>query len=284
MAGGRCSVGAVPRVAVAGSELHYERRGHGPPLLLIQGMGANGTHWGEPFLSALERDFELVLYDHRGIGRSAPLQGPAGITVAGLAGDALALLDALGIAQAHVLGISMGGMIAQEVALAAPERILSLILGATSCGGTQARATAPEVVQRLTTVALSRDRELMLRTGFELVVSRRHAADPAHFAAFVAATEQFPASLPVLLAQKGAADGHDAYSRLRAVRLPTLVIHGTADELLASINGDLVASLIPGARLELLEGVGHLFFWEQPQRSAELVREFASGARVLSGA
>ena len=168
-------------MAVAGSELHYERRGQGPPLLLIQGMGANGTHWGEPFLAELERDFELVLYDHRGIGRSAPLQG-AGLTVAGLAADALALLDALGIAQAHVLGISMGGMVAQELALAAPDRVRTLILGATSCGGTQARATAPEVVQRLTTVALSRDRELMLRTGFELVVSRRHAADPAHFA------------------------------------------------------------------------------------------------------
>jgi len=66
--------------------------------------------------------------------------------------------------------------------------------------------------------------------------------------------------------------------------VPTLVIHGTADELLASINGDLVASLIPGARLELLEGLGHLFFWEQPQRSAELVRQFALDSRVLSSA
>ena len=203
----------------------------------------------------------------------------ASVTVAGLAADALGLLDALGIDAAHVLGISMGGMIAQELALAAPARVRTLILGATSCGGTQARATAPEVVQRLTTVALSRDRELMLRTGFELVVSRRHASEPAHFATFVAAAKQFPASLPILLAQKGAADAHDAYSRLRGLRVPTLVIHGTADELLASINGDLVASLIPGARLELLEGVGHLFFWEQPQRSAELVRQFALGRR-----
>ena len=270
-------------MAVSGSELHYERRGQGAPLLLIQGMGANGTHWGEPFLAELERDFELILYDHRGIGRSAPLLGGS-VTVAGLAADALGLLDALGIDAAHVLGISMGGMIAQELALAAPARVRTLILGATSCGGTQARATAPEVVQRLTTVALSRDRELMLRTGFELVVSRRHASEPAHFATFVAAAKQFPASLPVLLAQKGAADAHDAYSRLRGLRVPTLVIHGTADELLASINGDLVASLIPGARLELLEGVGHLFFWEQPQRSAELVRGFARDAGVLSSA
>jgi 3-oxoadipate enol-lactonase len=271
-------------VAVAGSELHYERRGQGAPLLLIQGMGANAAHWGEPFLAELERDFELILYDHRGIGRSAPLAGSAGVTVAGLADDALALLDALEIAQAHVLGFSMGGMVAQELALAAPGRVVSLILGATSCGGTQARATAPEVVQRLTTVALSRDKELMLRTGFELVVSRGHAAAPAHFARFAAAAAQFPAGVPVLLAQKAAADRHDAYARLRGLRVPALVIHGTADQLLAPINGDLVASLIPGARLELLEGVGHLFFWEQPQRSAELVRGFALDAGVLSRA
>lgn len=268
-------------MAVAGSELHYERRGRGAALLLIQGMGANAAHWGEPFLAELERDFELIAYDHRGIGRSAPLEG-AGLTVAGLATDALALLDALEIDAAHVLGISMGGMVAQELALAAPERVRSLVLGATSCGGTQSRPTAPEVVQRLTTAALSRDRELMLRTGFELVVSRSHAAQPAHFAQFAAAAKQFPATVPVLLAQKAAADAHDTYSRLRAVQVPTLVIHGTADELLASINGDLVASLIPGARLELLEGAGHLFFWEQPQQSAELVRRFALGARVLS--
>ena len=99
-------------MAVAGSELHYERRGQGPPLLLIQGMGANGTHWGEPFPAELERDFELILYDHRGIGRSAPLEGGA-VTIPGLAGDALALLDALEVGAAHVLGVSMGGMVAR---------------------------------------------------------------------------------------------------------------------------------------------------------------------------
>ncbi|MEA2419085.1 MAG: hypothetical protein QOE60_1291, partial [Thermoleophilaceae bacterium] len=121
-------------MAVAGSELHYERRGGGAPLLLIQGMGANATHWGEPFLSALERDFELILYDHRGIGRSAPLQG-TDVTVAGLAADALGLLDALGVAAAHVLGISMGGMVAQELVLAHPEKVRRLVLGCTYAGG-----------------------------------------------------------------------------------------------------------------------------------------------------
>jgi 3-oxoadipate enol-lactonase len=159
---GRCSVRAVPRVAVAGSELHYERRGRGAPLLLIQGMGANATHWGEPFLAQLERDFELIVYDHRGIGRSAPLQG-ASLSVAGLADDALGLLDALDIEAAHVLGISMGGMVAQELVLAAPERVLTLTLGCTFPGGPEAKMTDMEVVGMLAEAVLSGDDERTLR-------------------------------------------------------------------------------------------------------------------------
>ncbi len=269
-------------MAVAGSELQYERRGTGPPLLLVQGMGANAAHWGEPFLRGLERDFELVLYDHRGIGRSAPWGGD--LTIAGLATDALALLDALGIAQAHVLGISMGGMVAQELALAAPQRVRTLTLGCTSCGGTQSKSTASEVIQRLTAAVLSRDQARVLRTGFEIVVSPAYAASEQHYAAFAEAALHHQPGLSILIAQKAAAEAHDAYARLRALRVPTLVIHGTADAVLEPTNGDLVASLIPGARLELLEQVGHLFFWEQPERTAELVREFALGGGVLSSA
>ena len=274
-------MGSVPKVTVDGTQLHYERRGEGPPLLLVQGMGANSLHWGEPFLAVLERDFELVLYDHRGIGRSAPLDGD--LTITGLAGDALALLDALQLADAHVLGVSMGGMVAQELVLAAPQRIRTLTLGCTSCGGTQSKPTAPQIIQRLTAAVLSGDFDRLLQTGFELVVSPAYASDAAHHAAFVEAARWFPAPLPVLMDQKIAIERHDTYARLRAVRTPTLVLHGTADELLAPVNGELVASLIPGARLELLEGVGHLFFWELPQRSAQLVREFALPAGLPSG-
>ena len=269
-------------MAVAGSELEYERRGTGPPLLLIQGMGANATHWGEPFLRALERDFELLLYDHRGIGRSAPWGGD--LTVTGLAADALALLDATAIADAHVLGISMGGMVAQELALTAPNRVRTLTLGCTSCGGTQSKSTPSEVIQRLTAAVLSRDQALMLRTGFEIVVSPSYAASEQHYAEFAEAARNHQPGLSILMAQKAAAEAHDTYARLRALRVPTLVIHGTADAVLEAINGDLVASLIPGARLELLERVGHLFFWEEPERSAELVRRFALDTEVLSRA
>jgi 3-oxoadipate enol-lactonase len=135
----------VPTLTLDGTDLYFERRGTGEPLLLIQGLGGNSLHWGEGFLGALEEDFELILYDHRGAGRSGALTGAC--TIARLADDALALLDALGLAAAHVVGISMGGMVAQELALRAPERVRTLTLGCTFPGGPEAIATAREVTR-----------------------------------------------------------------------------------------------------------------------------------------
>jgi len=261
-------------VPCAGSELHVERRGSGEPLLLIQGRGGECAHWGEPFLCALERDFERVLYDHRGIGRSGPLKGD--VTTADLARDARALLDALEIERAHVFGFSMGGMVAQELALAAPQRVQSLMLASTSAGGAQSKPTGGEVVQALTAAVLSGDRERVMGTAFGLVVSAPYAADPGNWETFAAVARQSTPSIGVLMEQQAAVVAHDAYGRLRGLHVPTLVIHGKADQMLSPINGDLIASLIAGARLELFDDVGHLVYWEQPERVAELIREHAA--------
>jgi len=223
--------------------------------------------------SAAAGDFDVVAYDHRGTGRSGTQNGA--ITTTDLAADALALLDGLQIERAHVLGFSMGGMVAQELALSAPRRVASLVLAATSAGGTQSKPTSGDVVQALTMAVLSGDRERVLRTGFGLVVSQRYAASAENYASFAAAAREHPASIQMLMEQKDAVAAHDAYGRLRALAAPTLVIHGTEDRLLCWTNGDLLASLIPGARLEQLDGVGHLLYWEQPERVAQLVRDHA---------
>jgi pimeloyl-ACP methyl ester carboxylesterase len=266
----------VPTIDIAGTELYYERRGEGEPLLLIQGLGGNSLHWGEGFLGGLEDGFELVLYDHRGAGRSGPLEGEH--TITDLAMDAVGLLDALGIESAHVVGISMGGMVAQEVALQSPERVRTLTLGCTFPGGPEATMTDMTVVGMLAEAVLSGDQERTLRVGYEVMIAAEYGEQEGAYELYSELAGQYPAPIPVLMAQLSAIMGHDTAQRLPEIAAPTLVIHGTEDRLMDVSNGELIARLIPGARLELLEGSGHMFFWEQPERSARLVREHASAA------
>jgi pimeloyl-ACP methyl ester carboxylesterase len=261
---------------VNGTDLYCERRGAGEPLLLIQGMTGHSLHWGEDFLGELERDFELVLYDHRGVGRSAPTGGQ--FSIADLASDAAGVLDALQIDSAHVLGISMGGMVAQELALAHPQRIRTLTLGATYCGGPGAQFTDETVVNAIAAAILSGDPERTIRTGWEFNVSPQFATADGNFERFSQIAEQFPIALPMIIAQVQAIMGHDTSARLAGVGAPTLVVHGAADQMLGAANGEIVAGLIPGARLELLDGVGHLFYWEQPERTAQLVRDHVAAS------
>jgi 3-oxoadipate enol-lactonase len=254
-------------------ELFHLRRGSGEPLLLIQGMSGTHLSWGEPFLAELEGDFDIAYYDHRGIGKSPPLDGP--FSLADLAEDAAALLDRLGWDDAHVLGISMGGMVAQELALRHGERVRTLTLGCTYCGGPQGRLTDQQTAMVLGEAMMSGDRERAIRAGYEVNVSAAYAAAQDNYAAFREMALAVPAALPTILAQMQAIQAHDTSARLPSLRVPTLVVHGDEDRMLSVDNGRLIASLIPGARLEVLEGVGHMFWWEQPQRSAALVREHA---------
>ena len=159
----------MPHAEVAGRNLHYVREGEGEPLLLIQGLSGNHMHWGDDFLGLLHPHFDVIAYDHRGIGHSDPAGGP--FTIADLADDAAGLLDALGIESAHVLGISMGGMTAQELALRHPEKVRTLALGCTYAGGEDSAMTDPSVVQRLGELFMTGRVEEALRYGFEVNVS-----------------------------------------------------------------------------------------------------------------
>jgi pimeloyl-ACP methyl ester carboxylesterase len=263
----------MPSVDASGTELYYERAGEGEPLLLIQGMSATHMAWGQPFREALEPSFETIVFDNRGMGRSGEAQLP--FEIRDLAGDVAGLLDALELETAHVVGISMGGMIAQELALAHPERIRTLTIGASYCGGPEGTLMTPEDLQMLGTAYASGDREQVFRAMWEINLSPNFRSEDARFAAFAEMGSALPAPQPVVLQQMRACGAHDTHDRLPQIDLPTLVIHGDADRLLGYPNGRQIASLIPGARLETLEGVGHMFWWEQPERSAELIREHA---------
>ncbi|MFI5003463.1 MAG: alpha/beta fold hydrolase [Solirubrobacterales bacterium] len=270
----------MPRARVGEIELSYERSGSGPPLLAIMGMSGTLLSWGEPFVGPLRESFEVIAYDHRGVGESSRMEAPAvqedPMTIAQLAQDAAGLLDALELDSAHVLGISMGGMVAQELALAHPERVRTLALGCTYCGGEGSSLASPAVAQRLVESLSSGDRALALRTGWEICISTRFRDDAELYDAYLARALQRPVARAVIMAQMQAIAAHDTSARLSGLQAPTLIVHGTADDLIPVQNARVLAGHLPGARLELLDGAGHLFFWEEPMRSAELVRDHAS--------
>jgi len=262
----------MPRVDAGGNELYYERAGSGEPMLFIQGMSATHLTWGRPFLAPLEQSFDCIVFDNRGMGLSGPAQMP--FTIADMAGDAVGLLDALKIERAHVVGISMGGMIAQELALAHPERIRSLTLGATWCGGPEGTLMGDEDLRMLGAAMASGDREQVHRAMWVINLSPAFRADESNYAAFRAMATELKAPKDIVFQQMQACAAHDTSTRLGGIAVSTQVIHGTADRLIGANNGIQIARLI-GVEPQLPEGVGHMFWWEQPERSAALVRDHA---------
>lgn len=254
-------------------ELDYERRGSGPPLLLIMGMSGTRRHWSERFLDLLAEHFEVIAYDHRGVGASTRMQSP--FTIVDLARDAAGLLEALQIDAAHLLGFSMGGMVAQELVLAHPQRIVTLTLAGTYCGG-QGSALAPQETTRiLRDAVLSRDRERAVQASWQVNVSPAFFSDRQAHASFMEIGMGKGVASAVVMEQMRAIAGHDTTARLGEIQAPTLIVHGSEDMMLPVQNAHLIARLMPSARLEIVEGAGHLFFWEQPQRSADLLVEHA---------
>jgi 3-oxoadipate enol-lactonase len=248
----------------------WEKRGAGIPVVLVHGLGY--ARWGwEPVADLLAERFELLLLDNRGIGDSAAPPGP--YTVAEMAGDVLTVMDEAGVEHGHVVGTSLGGMIAQELALSAPERVEKLVLVCTTPGGSNA-APMPEPTVKLIAEAPTVEPLVALRRFVENAL----APDPpeelvARILAHRLATAQ-PST--AWAAQAAAGASFDAWDRLGKIAAPTLVVHGTEDVVVDPGNADLLARLIPDARVEWFEGCGHLLFWEEPDRFVEVVGEFVT--------
>ncbi|HSX66505.1 alpha/beta hydrolase [Nocardioides sp.] len=253
-------------------DLAYVRRGTGAPLLLVMGVAGHHLMWSEPFVAALGERFDVVAFDNRGIGQS--FRAEPGFTLDHLAGDAAAVMDHLGWDSAHVVGISMGGAIAQVLALAHPERVRTLTLGCTWPDPQDAWAPG---VMKLAEAAGAGDALVAAKLMFEANVSPTAAAVVGAFEQFCADAGAVKVPGPVIMEQMRAATAHDAAARLSSLDVPTLVVHGTVDDVVSVEAGKRLAALVPGAQLELLEGVGHLFFREQPILSAELITAHALG-------
>jgi pimeloyl-ACP methyl ester carboxylesterase len=265
----------MPYATIDGVRIHYTEVGEGEPLLLIMGFGMPGEAWlgSLPFLHG----FRAIYFDNRGTGLSDKPAGP--YTIARMADDAAALLDHLGIERAHVYGVSMGGMIAQEVALRHPEKVRSLVLGCTMCGGTQAKLPEPEVIETLMEVVSNIgkpdpaswvERQLPLLFPAEWVAANPGIRDMlAMMVPLLPPTP--PETAPHALA--GIAEW-STYDRLPQIRIPTLVLHGDRDVLVPFENAAVLVERIPGAELEVIAGAGHGYPAQDPVRVHQVVTDF----------
>jgi pimeloyl-ACP methyl ester carboxylesterase len=246
----------------------WERRGVGFPLVLVHGLGY--ARWGwEPVADRLAERHEIVLLDNRGIGESDAPPGP--YSVADMADDVLRVLDEAGLERAHVVGTSLGGMIAQELALSASERVEKLVVVCTTPGGPNA-APMPEVTVRLIAEAPALEPMVVLRRFVENALAP--GAPDELVERILAHRLRTAQPLDAWRAQAAAGQAFVAWDRLPELRAPTLVLHGTEDVVVDPRNAELLAERIPGARVEWFAGCGHLLFWEQPERFCEIVEAF----------
>ncbi len=250
----------------AGVRLAYDVEGSGPPLLLMQGLGYARWSW-DPIVEPLAEHFRVVRYDNRGIGESDVPTPP--YSTKQLAEDAAAVLDAADIERAHVVGVSLGGMAAQELAAAFPERVDRLVLACTTPGGADA-VPMPAQTVRLMQEAASLAPEAAMRRFVENALAP--GADQALVDEIYARRLANPPDPVGWQGQAAAGATFDGSALELAAR--TLIVHGTKDVVVDPGNAAILAERIPGARVELLDGCGHLFFWEQPGRFVALVEEF----------
>jgi 3-oxoadipate enol-lactonase len=251
-----------------GTNIYWDEQGTGPPLLLIMGLGYPSAMW-QRTRPALSASYRTIALDNRGAGRSDVPPGPYSIAL--MASDAAAVLDAAGVLRAHVFGVSMGGMIAQEFALQYPERVQSLILGCTAPGGPNAKRAEPAAIEMLKARTwMSREQAAEAAIPFIYdTATPRHLIDED-----IAQRHPWPTSPAGYFAQLQAILAWESFGRLPQITAPTLVIHGKADRLVPPANAELIAAHIPGAQLVLLENASHLFSTDQPEAAQEAIFEF----------
>jgi pimeloyl-ACP methyl ester carboxylesterase len=262
----------MPLVDRGRHALHYESIGKAdnPPVLLIMGLALSSRAW-DRLPELLSRDFHVLAFDNVGTGKSA--RRGFVYRMRDLADDARAVLDHAGVASAHVFGISMGGMIAQELALRHPERVRSLALGCTFASWR--KATAPSRSTKLDLLLLNVGFVTPGRIARVLVSAEWHAAHPHGALQWLRRAER--TALRFATAQVLAIARHHTLDRLTRIRAPTLVLTGSADKLVPPANSEVLARAIPGARLVMLEGAGHVFPLEREEETVRLLREHFLG-------
>ena len=268
----------MPAVSVNRVRLFYEETGaaDAPPLVLIMGWGGDHTAWAFQ-VPALAVDHRVIALDNRGAGQSDVPEGP--YTIPGMAADVVGLMDALGLARAHICGASMGGMIAQELALRHPARVRTLQL---HCTAPIIDAYGRFLIDTLIAVKARGDREENVRAVMPWLLCRKTMVERPDFIRFWierALTYAYPTGYEGLARQADAIRGHDTTARLGEIRVPTLLTTGAEDILVPPASSRELHARIPGAELVTIDDAGHLHFIEQMERFNAVCLDFLSKHR-----
>jgi 3-oxoadipate enol-lactonase len=257
----------MPFVENLGAKLYWDEQGSGEPLLLIMGLSYPSYMWHRS-RPVLAKQFRTIAFDNRGIGQSDVPPGVYSIPL--MASDAAAILDAAGVEGAHVFGVSMGGMIAQEFALQYPSRVRSLILGCTAAGGPHAVQAEPAALQALMRRDLTPEesKEAIIPFIYDAGTPRKLIdEDMAIRMKWYPTPQGYAGQLQGIF-------GWEAYSRIAQIAVPTLVIHGETDRLIPRANAQLIVERIPGAKLVLIPHAGHIFETDQPGAVHHAILDF----------
>ncbi len=260
----------MPHANHENTKIYWEEHGAGEPLLLIMGLGGTRREWSR-ILPALSAEYRVIVFDNRGAGDTVFAADEA-FSIPVMAADARAVLDAAHVESAHVLGISMGGMIAQEFVLQYPEKTRSLMLTVTNCGGRESVPARLEVYLALQGRGVAAPEDAFWATApyiYDQNTPReRLAEDLAARKGRFMKPENFMRQLQAIMTWQG------TYSRLANIKTPTLVLHGKNDQLIPAANGRILAARIPHAELVELEDSSHIYTTDQPERATAAILNF----------
>jgi 3-oxoadipate enol-lactonase len=243
------------------TSLHWESTGTGALVVLITGLGLSGGSWWRT-APVLAKRFRVITFDNRGTGRSRALKYT--YTTEAMADDVLAVLDSAGVEHAHVYGMSLGGMVAQQLALRHPDRVDSLVLGATHAGGPRAVVADDAVLSFFRRRAeLPSDESAWASVPYNYG-SRCRREQAGRIAEDIERRLAHPFNEHAYQAQISAATLHNCFGRLPRMTMPTLVVHGRDDRVVPVENAEILAEHIPDARLRILNDCGHLYPTEEP--------------------
>ncbi len=256
-----------------GIRIYYNVHGQGEPLILIRGFANSAAMWYTQ-VPQLSEHFKVIPFDNRDTGNSDRVTAP--YTIADMAGDVIALIEHLGLGPVHLLGISMGGMIAQQTALSRPDLIKTLILGCTTCNAATGLSTDPKVVELFTIKPELSDEE-NVRRSLPVFFSPETLRRPDFVEPYVQKSLAQRPPLETFIRHRQAMKGFNVCGRLSQISIPTLILHGGADLLLPVSDSLELKERIPHARLKIYEGLGHLFLMEDPESFNREVIDFIGG-------